>query len=205
LLADWFTSENLTKGQRTQLRVILSAIKLFGQSGVNSVTLQQIGEDSDTSHPLILKHFGSKEDLLLQVRKYVSYSNHSWVDSKILDTMNGFDCLKTHVFENINWAFHNPSEARIILLTYYYGSLENNNSGELALQLGWERMKRYVLQAQREGRLIIDIKIDLLVQMVHAFALGLFTHLLVSSDHNHSRIPQSYKRKVEIYLSVYFY
>ena len=68
---NWFQNQELSKGQATQIRILQSALQLFSEKGFASVTLQMIAENSGSSHPLILKYFGSKENLLLHVRQYV--------------------------------------------------------------------------------------------------------------------------------------
>ncbi|MCJ8276910.1 MAG: TetR/AcrR family transcriptional regulator, partial [Bdellovibrionales bacterium] len=124
-IENWFKNQDLTKGQATQLRIMQAALQLFSQRGFSNVTLQMIAENSNTSHPLILKHFGSKDELLMRVRQFVSASNHAWVDAKIKPDMSGKEALFTHCYENLRWAFEKPAEGKVILLTYYNNSITN--------------------------------------------------------------------------------
>lgn len=195
---NWFDAPTLTKGQETKLRIMTVAMKLFSKNGFNQITLNNIAKESKTSHPLILKHFGSKENLLFSVRKYVSHSNHKWVDSKIKPEMSGIDALITHCYENINWGYHNRDQAKIILLTYYYSSLDGPNSkmGMGAFKVGIQRLHQYILQGQREGAVSSSEKSELLAEIIHEYAVGLFTKMLATESSPKNTLPRSYKKKL---------
>ncbi len=195
-----------SKGELTRLRILESALYLFNKEGFSDVTLQDIAKKSKTSHPLILKHFGSKQELLRAVRKYVSLSNHSWVDSKIQPQMNGYEALITHCFENINWAFHNPAEAKIILLSYYYNTVDQDNkkTGTSAIRLGTERIHKYVLQAEREGVLKPDFSSTFVSEMCSEVTIGLFTKMLTNREDQQKKLPGSYKKKLTLVFKIFF-
>lgn len=196
-----------SKGELTRLRIIESALHLFHRHGFSEVTLQDIAKRSKTSHPLIIKHFGSKSDLLKAVRKYVSFSNHSWVDAKISPSMTGYEALYCHLYENLNWAFHNPAEAKIILLSYYFNSVDSTAtpSGTAAQRLGFERIHRYALQAEREGILSLDYPTTLVAEMCHEYTVGLFTKLLTQEGNEEkAKLPILYKKKLTFFLSLFF-
>ncbi len=196
---NWFASSDLTKGQETKIKIMKGAIRLFSQDGFNHVTLKEIARETATSHPLILKHFESKENLLLAVRKYVSFNNHTWVDAKIKNTMDGVEALRTHCYENINWGFHHRDQAKIILLTYYYSSLDGSNgkTGQRAFKLGGERVYRYVQQAEREGLLPKTADSKQIAAMIHEYAVGLFIKMLATEGAQKKRLPRSFKEKLD--------
>ncbi len=199
---NWFGDSVLSKGQETQLRIMKTALRLFSDKGYSAVTLQKIAKGAKTSHPLILKHFGDKENLLLAVRKYVSFSNHQWVDQKIKPSMNGRDCIITHCVENLNWGYHNPNEAKIILLTYYYSSMEDGGLG--AFRMGTERLHRYVLQAKREGALTSGLNTETVTEMIHEYAVGIFVKMLATDPHKTKKLPSLYVKKMTMALDAFF-
>lgn len=193
--------EEMTKGQRTQLKIIETAIDLFGEKGFSNVTLQEIAAASDTSHPLILSHFKTKENLLAAIRRFVSHNNHTWVDKEINETDNGFDCVLKHCLENIKWGFFNPSQGKIILLTYYYNSVATDESGVKAIDTGKKRILKYVLQAQREGLIQTTENLEVIAEMIHEYAIGLFTKMLIENPgKNKTKFPPIYKKKLSLFL-----
>lgn len=202
----WLGSSELTKGQKTKLRIIECALRLFGEFGFSNVTLKEIAEGSGTSHPLILRHFGDKNNLLFAVRRYVSISNHKWVDSSIRDSMSAKECIIAHCLENLKWGFNKPSEARIIILTYYNNSLPGNmdQSGTAAVDLGTQRILKYVNQAKREGLILIDEDPGFIASYIHDFLVGLVTKMVTYLDPKQKSFPRSYKKKLEIFANQLF-
>lgn len=199
---EWLGSQILTKGQETKLKIIKSSIRLFSEYGFANVTLQDIASVTATSHPLILKHFGSKNNLLLAVRKFVSASNHKWVDSKIQPNMNARECILTHSMENLKWAVANQDEAKIVMLTYYHSSLisKRQNPGENAQNLGTRRILKYVQQAEREGLILGEETPVFIAEMIHEYLIGLSIRLMISSSPTTKTLAPSYKKKVEFFL-----
>ncbi len=55
------------KGAETRAAILAAALEVFAQRGYRSGALAEIAERVDLSPAAILYHFGSKEDLLLQV------------------------------------------------------------------------------------------------------------------------------------------
>ncbi|MCB0378028.1 MAG: TetR/AcrR family transcriptional regulator [Bdellovibrionales bacterium] len=203
----WIGNIQHTKGQATKLRIIESAIRLFSEKGFANVTLQMIGEDSGTSHPLILKHFGTKNNLLLGVRKFVTFSNHKWVDAKIKPTQTAREKLFCHCIENLRWAIANRSEGKIILLTYYHESLDQSptqSAGVQALSLGTQRIEAYLQQMQREGFQFGKRDSRMLAEMVHEYLLGVYSYMLTTTPASTKRLPKSYQDKLETFFSLLF-
>jgi len=57
--------------QIAQNAVLDAALKLFAEKGFAETSLRQISVESGVSHPLILHHFGSKDDLYKAVKRRV--------------------------------------------------------------------------------------------------------------------------------------
>lgn len=56
-----------TKGERTRQRILDVAFELFARSGYHGVSVRDIATAAGLTHAAVLKHFGGKDDLLLQV------------------------------------------------------------------------------------------------------------------------------------------
>lgn len=198
--APWFFDAELSKGQQTQLRIIKTTIKLFSKKGFAQTTLQAIAKSSKTSHPLILRHFKSKEELLRQAQQYVSLSNHRWVDEKIHFEMTGREALYTHCIENLNWAFNNRDEAKIILLTYYYNSLSASNKNVNARKVGADRILKYMKRVETDSNKSLPEPVTFYSEMIQEFIVGQFVRLLTDSGMQTKRLPSSFQKKISIFL-----
>ena len=60
------------RGEREETRkeILRAAVEVFGAHGYTNGSLQEIGEKVGMTHSGILHHFGSKNDLLLEVLRY---------------------------------------------------------------------------------------------------------------------------------------
>ncbi len=56
-----------TKGERTRERILDVAFELFARSGYHAVSVRDIATAAGLTHAGVLKHFGGKDELLLQV------------------------------------------------------------------------------------------------------------------------------------------
>lgn len=181
-----------------------ASISLFSQKGFAATPLQAIAKNSKTSHPLILRHFNSKEELLKEVQSYVSESNHHWVDSKISFDVSGRQALKIHCLENIKWAFENQDEAKIILLTYYYNSLTANKKQVNARQVGTQRILKYVkrvLGETNKEELELELESALFYsEVIQEFVVGQFVRLLTDTNMTAKRLPPSFNKKIQLFL-----
>ena len=61
------THELSPKGDRRRTQIMDAAVKLFGEVGYRSTSLRDIATRVGITHPGLLYHFNSKEDLLLAV------------------------------------------------------------------------------------------------------------------------------------------
>jgi AcrR family transcriptional regulator len=172
----------ITKGQQTKIRIIESAMDLFAQNGFARTSIQNIADACGLSQSAVLQHFGTKENLLNEMRLSVSQSNHSWVDGQIKVTDDALTALTKHMFENINWAYHHRRQAQIIVLNYYFGCYDPNYLAinKNVVQVGTERILKYILAGQREGLFHSTGSTEQVAEMLHEYLLGAFVRSISS-------------------------
>ena len=172
----------LSKGQKTQEKIIRSAIKLFSKVGFDAASIQMIADDCDISQSAVFQHFKSKKVLLEAVRGYVSKSNHSFTDGRITMDHNAFEALSLHMQGNLEWTLKHRAEAQIILLTYYFGSVDKDFTvaAKRALDLGQERILKYVKAGQREKLFKFSLPAEIVAESIHDALLGMCVKVLSS-------------------------
>lgn len=83
--------------------IIKAASELFGEQGTANTTLQDIADKMGMTHAGILHHFGSKEDLLMEVLKYRDERDLDEYESHHLpDGIDLFRHLVKTAFANMN-------------------------------------------------------------------------------------------------------
>ena len=93
---------------RKQESIIQGAAQLFQQNTIEKVTVQEIAETAKVSYATVFKYFGSKQDLILEVMKWLyeqAYDElekiiHS--DKRYLERMQEMMFHKGRLFENVN-------------------------------------------------------------------------------------------------------
>lgn len=64
-------SRRIRDPEAVRTAVLDAALELFAKHGFADTSLRDISRQSGVSHPLILHHFGSKEDLYTAVKRRV--------------------------------------------------------------------------------------------------------------------------------------
>lgn len=172
-----------TKGQKTQELIIKTALELVGSHGFSNTSMQMIASACKLSQGAVMQHFPSKARLFEAIRKSVSKDNHSFIDPQILPTDDGFTCLRKHITLNLDWALRNRAQFAIIILTYESGirDLESREIANGAIELGTERILRYILAAQREKIVSNEIDAELTAQLCHEYIVGICLRTVSSS------------------------
>ena len=102
--------------------------------------------------------------------------------------------------------FHNPNEAKIILLTYYASSISSkgDDSARQAFLRGIKRVEKYVQRAALEGSLKKDMKVRWVAEILHEYWIGLFVKIVSTELTNRSSLPRVYRQKTKAILEPYF-
>ena len=88
--------------------ILAAALEIFGAKGYNKGPLSEIGEQVGMTHAGILHHFGSKDELLLEVLRYRDESDVAQLEERHIPT--GVDLFR-HL---VRTAFANADRAGIV-------------------------------------------------------------------------------------------
>lgn len=194
------TGDKLSKGQRTQEKILQTTLKLVGQNGFADTSMQMIATACKLSQGAVMQHFPSKLRLFEAVRKHVSQSNHQFVDAQILPTDDSYKALRKHLLLNLEWALKHRAEANIIILTYE-NAIHEGEGREIALgavRLGTERIYRYLLAAQREKIVALEKDPEILAQVIHEYLVGIVLRTLSTSKA--VKRTQALDQRVDLFL-----
>lgn len=64
-------SERMSKGQRTRVAMLQAAIDVLDESGLEGLTLQDIGERLGLHRTAVYRHFASRDDLLAETMEFL--------------------------------------------------------------------------------------------------------------------------------------
>lgn len=172
-----------SKGERTRELILKNTLKLVGEKGFANASIQMVADRSRISQGAVMQHFPSKARLFEAVRKYVTRHNHQYVDSKVSPLDSGVEALVKHMKANIEWALRNRAEANVWLLVYEAGfrDPEYRSICRDAVRYGEERIRRFILAAQRESEVPKALNSIHAAAAAQEYILGLATKILATS------------------------
>lgn len=190
----------LTRGEQTREKIVRAALAFFAKKGFYATSFQEIADKCEITQPAIFIHFKTKIELLDAVRKYVSRSNHEYVDQHSTSQANAFECLLAHCQANLEWGITHPSEAQIIHLTYYHAFFDPHFSSIFpsVIGLGTERILDYVSAGGREGLFQPILSEQEIAVMIHEYLVGCFVRNLPARANNKITIAE--RRRLEMLL-----
>jgi len=116
--------------QQKRESIKLAAAQLFQHNTVEKVTVQEIAAAAKVSYAIVFKYFGSKEDLVLEVMKWLYEQAYDELEKILhsektyLDRMQEMFFHKEKLFENVNLDLfkhansYNPEEIAKIVTFY---------------------------------------------------------------------------------------
>jgi AcrR family transcriptional regulator len=193
--------DSLSKGQKTQQKVIEAALKLYGEHGVNQTSIQMIADACELSQGAVMQHFKSKARLFEAVRSHVSASNHQFIDKKISPMDDALSALHKHMLGNLEWALKYRAQASIIYLTYEGGIYDEDqrSTAQAAARLGSERILRYLYSAQREKLIPQLPHLEERAMMLQEYLLGMVLRALNEVTSN--KPPSNSVTKIDLILA----
>lgn len=111
-------------GRRKQLKkeILITALQLFNQNGVEATTIEQIRENSDTSVGAIYYHFGTKEGIIANLY-FLALDDQAIEREKYFRNINNIkEFIFAIVHSYLDWIEQNVELARFQITARYYVS-----------------------------------------------------------------------------------
>ena len=160
-------------------RILRAAKHLFAQNGYENTSTVAIARDAGTSESQLMKHFGSKQGLLVAIleRGWVSIGerspaiNHSSPSDRLLS-----------VLKAITIEFENDPEFKI--LAALEARRVRKDSNEIVLTRGWRQYRdlldRILLDMRTEGQIRHDVNLDALRSAIIGMCEGMWRDQVVA-------------------------
>lgn len=166
------------KGRETRERILKSARELLAESGSGSVTMEKISEKAGVANCSVVWHFGSKENLLLEIFDCIvdefekAFESHSFSDGDPVHLLKRFLIDYAEVIESY-------PELHAIFFFYVFNGKLNKKTGE-RIRVMYDRYRQMV--ADRVKGFIPD-KPEKVASALVALLDGMFIQWYVDPDH----------------------
>jgi AcrR family transcriptional regulator len=107
----------------TREAVLRAAIGCISNYGIEKTTVSAIAKKAKITRSLVSYYLPKKENLLLEVMRYISASIQTSVEEQVINTLDPFDQLIARIQTNLVYFLENPDHANCYNLFYYYAGV----------------------------------------------------------------------------------
>jgi TetR/AcrR family transcriptional regulator, fatty acid metabolism regulator protein len=171
------TIRNYDVGRESEkrIRIITSAIKIFGEKGFQNATIAEIAKDAGIGDATIYEYFESKEDMLLKIPVEITKELIPQINEHMMGIKGAFNKLRKFIWWYINFLEKNPGYGSIVLLelktSKAYISTEAYQSARNFYQIILDIIK----EGQEEGL----IKKEINIYLARSICVGAIEHIII--------------------------
>ncbi|MFO8033624.1 MAG: TetR/AcrR family transcriptional regulator [Candidatus Bipolaricaulota bacterium] len=164
--------------QATERRIFEAAAAEFSDRGYSGATLARIAGRAASSKALVVRYFGSKQELYRSVlnTKYADLSSRETV--RATSSAGSVRKLLEDILADL-FAFNaeNPEFSRLVAWENLNGAkhLDPDRARE-AREPGWSRLRRVIEAAQRAGEIRPDLDVERFVYALQALTVVYFSN-----------------------------
>jgi AcrR family transcriptional regulator len=197
------TTKIMRKGELTRAAILEMALQLASRDGLEGLTIGLLADQMNMSKSGVFAHFGSREDLQLEVIKLYHANFEQEVFFPSLKEKRGLPRLRSMFLLWVNRVSVEIDSGCI----YISGAVEyDDRPGELREQLSsmvttWQQaLRRATLQAIECGDLRADTDPDQLVFEMYGLILALHHDArFLKTPHSFDRAHSGFQRLLQIY------
>lgn len=195
----------MSKGQKSRDKIIYTSIELFSKQGYDETSIQEIADTCSTSQANIFYHFKSKKVLFSEILKFVIQNNREKVAVVSADIEGSFECLVSLLEVNVEWCLEFSSQAKILLLLFYFASVDDEVK-ELATQTideGREILQSQLICISENDNLELKLPAGELAIIIQQYISAVMFQILARNDKE--IVHKSFKKNIRIFLETLIY
>lgn len=190
----------LKKGEATRRRILVEALTLYSEKGVQNTPFQEIADKLEITQAALYKYFGNRDELLKEAVLLAGEEGREFfkLDPKLEAKLSEKEKFYHHIKMNIEWA-QNGKPHNVGLLSLHYFASQIKSIGEVhseVMNLRVARLKSFILSLQKEE--------NLKVENVNSAAVSIHNMLLgeMLEAYNHSGNETVKKRSERIFANI---
>lgn len=162
-------SSRVTKGRHQS--ILQTAMKLFGEKGYQGVSIEEIARTAGVSKGLVIYHFTSKENLLVQVLRQGTMALFEQLDTAIQDHETAKDKIRAAVEMYLSIASAGPALTRMAMIAVFEAAYSDSirNLWLAFMEENLDRFAKLIEEGIANGELK-QVDSHLVTQLVMAMA-----------------------------------
>jgi AcrR family transcriptional regulator len=165
--------EIMSKGEKTRLRIIETALDCFYEVGITETTFKMISGQSGLTQPGIYAYFSDKNALLLACSEYAIERGREFGGSEFEGNQTAKQVLRAYLFLNLNWVYKDRKTVHSLIAMYYFGTTYpplKKFHAEIDL-IAIKRIDAYLQAGNRESEWKIK-DTDKIARLIHSLMVG---------------------------------
>lgn len=164
--------------------ILSAACFLMAKHGFFEVSFQMIADNLGLSQSTIMHYYSNKTVLIRALIENIIQQNHDYTSKLIRMEDSAMQKLRAHFHGNLKWAMAEPSQASVILLLYYLGSVNKEFADLYVRVLSGARLRilDHLLASQREGAIKLELPPEMAAEILHDSLLSSLLNIVSTSD-----------------------
>ncbi|WP_415062150.1 TetR/AcrR family transcriptional regulator [Bdellovibrio sp.] len=110
----------ISKGERTRENILLKALELYAEKGVQNTPFQNIADAVGITQAALYKYFSDRDELLKEAILLGAQRGRDFFASKVPDNLNAKESLLIYVEKNLEWCSKGqPFHVAFLSLHYF--------------------------------------------------------------------------------------
>jgi len=169
------TQDNIDRESERKRRILVSAIKVFGEKGFQNATIAEIARDAGIGDATIYEYFESKEDLLLAIPVEITKELIPEINDHMMGIKGAFNKLRKFIWWWLNYIEKNPGYGSIVLLELKTNKKYVSTEAYQAARIFY----RIVLDIMKEGQEEGTIKKEMNIFLARSLCVGAIEHIVI--------------------------
>lgn len=169
------TQDNIDRESERKRRILVSAIKVFGDKGFQNATIAEIARDAGIGDATIYEYFESKEDLLLAIPVEITKELIPEIHDHMMGIKGAFNKLRKFIWWWLNYIEKNPGYGSIVLLELKTNKKYVSTEAYQAARIFY----RIVLDIMKEGQEEGTIKKEMNIFLARSLCVGAIEHIVI--------------------------
>lgn len=167
--------EKLTKGEQTKKKILIEALQLYSEKGVQNTPFQEIADKVGITQAALYKYFANRDELLKEAVWLAGVIGREYfqIDPKIEAKMTEKEKFFHYIKVNIDWA-QNSKPYNVGLLSLHYFATQIPAIGEVhkeVMNLRINKIKNLITNWLKEEDKKLE-NLNPLIVSVHNMLLG---------------------------------
>jgi TetR/AcrR family fatty acid metabolism transcriptional regulator len=166
---------NINREPERKIKVLNSAIKVFGEKGFQNATIAMIAKEAGVGDATIYEYFKNKEDLMLAIPVEITKELIPQINEHMMGIKGALNKLRKFIWWWLNYVEKNPGYGSIVLLELKTSKTYISTEAYQAARNFYKIVLDIIKEGQEEG----SIKKEINIFLARSLCVGAIEHIII--------------------------